>query len=83
MSGEVYLCHPDDDIRQALGVMRERKVRRLPVVGPGGLEGILSLDDVVLEAQAVATESFSGPFYSDITQTLKAVNLRSERPVAV
>lgn len=76
MSGEVYTCGVDDDIREALRVMRERKVRRLPVLGPhGDLEAILSLDDVVLEAQAVATESFSGPFYSDITQTLKQINL--------
>jgi hypothetical protein len=62
-------------------VMRERKVRRLPVLGSHGLEAILSLDDVVLEAQAVATESFSGPFYSDITQTLKQINLH-QTPVA-
>ena len=83
MSGEVHICDVDQDIREALRVMREWKVRRLPVLGPHGLEGILSLDDVVLEAQAVATESFSGPFYSDITQTLKAINLhQTPAPVA-
>ncbi|HEX6200433.1 MAG TPA: CBS domain-containing protein [Thermoanaerobaculia bacterium] len=75
MSGEVFSCGADDDIREALAVMRERKVRRLPVLAHGRLEGILSLDDVVLEAQAVETESFKGPFYSDITRTLKAINL--------
>lgn len=75
MSGEVWDCGPDDDIREALGVMRERKVRRLPVLTHDRLEAILSLDDVVLEAQAVETESFKGPFYSDITRTLKAINL--------
>lgn len=75
MSGEVWGCAPNDDIREALSVMRVRKVRRLPVLGfHGRLEGILSLDDVVLEAQAVETESFKGPFYSDITRTLKAIN---------
>lgn len=82
MSGEVYTCGVDDDVREALRVMRERKVRRLPVLGPHGLEAILSLDDVVLEAQAVATESFSGPFYSDITQTLKQINLHQTPSVA-
>lgn len=75
MSGEVHSCGVDDDIRQALEVMRRWKVRRLPVLGRRGLEGILSLDDVVMEAQAVATEKFSGPFYSDITRTLKEINL--------
>ena len=75
MSGEVFSCGADDDVREALAVMRERKVRRLPVLAHGRLEGILSLDDVVLEAQAVETESFKGPFYSDISRTLKAINL--------
>jgi CBS domain-containing protein len=83
MSGEVWSCGPDDDIREALGVMRERKVRRLPVLAHGRLEAILSLDDVVLEAQAVATESFEGPFYSDITRTLKAINLHQTPAVTV
>ena len=83
ISGEVYSCGPDDDIRDALTVMRERQVRRLPVVDSHGLRGILSLDDVVLEAQAVATESFTGPFYADVALTLKAINLhRTPVPVA-
>lgn len=83
MSGDVWSCRPDDDIREALTVMRERRVRRLPVLDPGGrLQGILSLDDAVLEAQAVETERFKGPFYSDITWTLKAINLH-QAPRAV
>lgn len=83
MSGEVFSCGPDDDIREALTVMRERRVRRLPVLDAHGrLEGILSLDEVVLEAQAVETERFKGPFYSDITWTLKAINLH-QTPVPV
>jgi CBS domain-containing protein len=75
MSGEVWACSPDDDIREALSMMRVHRVRRLPVLAHRRLEGILSLDDVVLEAQAIETESFKGPFYSDITRTLKAINV--------
>ncbi len=83
MTGEVWSCAPNDDIRDALAVMRTRKVRRLPVLGfRGRLEGILSLDDVVLEAQALETESFKGPFYSDIARTLKAINIH-ETPAVV
>ncbi|MGD2114599.1 MAG: CBS domain-containing protein [Acidobacteriota bacterium] len=83
MSGEVYGCREDDDIRRALRTMRERRVRRLPVLDAAGrLRAILSLDDVVLEAQAVETEAFKGPFYSDITQTLKEINLH-RAPAAV
>lgn len=83
MSGEVHACRPDDDIRDALKVMREWKVRRLPVVDSQHLLGILSLDDVVLEAQGVATEQFTGPFYSDIARTLKEINLHQTPAVVV
>jgi CBS domain-containing protein len=32
--------------------MRDRRIRHLPVVGPGGaLEGVLSLTDIVLKAE--------------------------------
>lgn len=74
MSGEVYACGPDDEIGDALKVMRQRKVRRLPVLDSDRLAGILSLDDVVLEARAVASEGFTGPFESDIARTLKEIN---------
>jgi CBS domain-containing protein len=83
MSGEVYSCGPDDDVRDALKVMRERKVRRLPVMDSHHLRGILSLDDVVLEAQAVATEGFTGPFYADISRTLKEINLHQTPAVLI
>lgn len=77
MTGEVYACRADDDVREALKVMREHRVRRLPVVDRNHcLQGILCLDDVVMEAQAIETETFSGPFYADITWTLKAINKR-------
>ncbi len=47
--GEIFYCGTEDDIRTALEIMRRKRVRRLPVVGKDGLlEGILSLDDVVL-----------------------------------
>jgi len=83
VSGEVHACGPDEDVRRALEVMRRWKVRRLPVIDRHELVGILSLDDVVLEAQAVETERFTGPFYADIAQTLKAINLRRAPLAAV
>lgn len=75
MSGEVHACGPDDDIGEALRIMRERKVRRLPVLDSRGLVGILSLDDVVLEARTVAVEGFTGPFDTDIARTLREINV--------
>lgn len=48
MAREVVSCTPEDDVREALEVMRERQLRRLPVVDSRGrLAGILSVADVL------------------------------------
>ena len=74
MSGDVYSCRVGDDIREALATMRQRRVRRLPVVDADRhLAGILSLDDVVLEARPFEGPGFTGPVYGDIAETLKAI----------
>ena len=53
VSGKVFTCKPDDDIRDALNAMAREKVRRLPVVNDAGqLEGILSMDDIVLLSES-------------------------------
>jgi len=47
----VQTCKPTDDIHTALDTMAENKVRRLVVVNEQNrLEGVLSMDDVVLSA---------------------------------
>jgi CBS domain-containing protein len=49
--GELFYCGTEDDIRTVLEIMGRKRVRRLPVLGKDGLlEGILSMDDVVLHA---------------------------------
>jgi CBS domain-containing protein len=49
MSGHVKTCLADDDIGNALKIMEEGRVRRLPVLDTDGrLAGILSIDDIVL-----------------------------------
>lgn len=74
ISGEVYSCTADEEVTEALNTMREYGIRRLPVLDMAGrIEGILSLDDIVLEARALGSEQFTGPFYSDIARTLKAI----------
>lgn len=48
MARGVVTCTPEDDADEALELMREKQLRRLPVVdGRGQLAGILSLADVV------------------------------------
>jgi CBS domain-containing protein len=47
---KLFTCTPNDDIHCVLEVMRTEKVRRLPVIDhEGGLLGILSMDDIVLQ----------------------------------
>ena len=54
MSGQVYGCSCDTDIHEALKIMQQKQVRRLPIISPedGRLQGILSMNDVALKAQA-------------------------------
>jgi CBS domain-containing protein len=52
ISKALYTCTPNDDIRAALETMKLRKVRRLPVVEPGGrLVGIVSIHDIATQAR--------------------------------
>jgi CBS domain-containing protein len=51
-SGRVFDCKADDDVLKALTTMEENRVRRLPVVAADGtLEGMLSMNDIVLVAE--------------------------------
>lgn len=52
MSHKVVACHANDGISQAEALMRDNRVRRLPVVDQNErLVGILSLNDLAREAQ--------------------------------
>jgi len=74
ISGDVYACKPDDDIRSALKTMEENRVRRLPVVAADGtLKGILSINDVVLKAEETRDKKPSGLSYSDVVNTYKSI----------
>ncbi|HTQ23969.1 MAG TPA: CBS domain-containing protein [Candidatus Binataceae bacterium] len=47
MTTEVRTCSPDDAIVELMEVMTLRRIRHLPVVRKGALEGIVSIGDVV------------------------------------
>lgn len=73
-SGNVYACHPEDDIHAALDTMARQKVRRLVVVnGQGGLEGILSMDDVVQHAAARGAGRITELLQAEVIETLQKV----------
>jgi CBS domain-containing protein len=49
MSTTLVTCAPEDPLTEALGLMQRHQVRRLPVVGIGGvLLGMLSVNDVIV-----------------------------------
>jgi CBS domain-containing protein len=48
---EVFTCSPDDDVHAALAMMKQHRIRRLPVTGFGGtVAGIVSMNDIILAA---------------------------------
>jgi CBS domain-containing protein len=68
---KVFFCLLQDEIHTALNTMRAQQVRRLPVVDhEGALNGILSLDDLVLFAGDKITDSLT---YTDVVDTMKSI----------
>ena len=47
MTKNVILGRPEDEIRQVMETMTKNRVRHIPVVADGKLEGIVSIGDVV------------------------------------
>ena len=73
MSGQVYSVKSEDDIAQALHAMKEHKIRRLPVLNAKGeLEGILSMNDIILKAKP-AKGKVAEIDYADVVRTYQAI----------
>lgn len=74
ISGRLFACTPEDDIHSALKTMQENKIRRLPVVAADGtLEGILSLNDIVLKAAEPKDKKATELSYADVVKTYKSI----------
>ena len=74
MTGQVYAVKPEDDVEQALQEMQEHKIRRLPVTNPEGeLEGILSMNDILLRAETSATTTADSIEFGDVVKTYQAI----------
>jgi CBS domain-containing protein len=72
ITGKVFSCAPETDVRDALKLMRQERVRRLPVIGAeGALEGVLSINDIVLKAEEKKKDS--GVSYADVMSTFKSI----------
>jgi|SRR5579864_5982041 len=75
-----FVCKSSDDIHTALQTMREGKIRRLPVVKDNALlEGIVSMDDVVLNARSTDGKMGSGISDGDAVTTLQAIYSRDDQ----
>lgn len=69
-SNSPVTCRVEDDLRTALRKMADAQIRRIPVVSSGGrVEGVLSINDIILHAKARG----NGLSYADVMETLKAI----------
>ena len=76
MNGDLAVCAPGDDIRAVLKTMAQRQCHRLPVVDKdGALAGILSIDDIVVRAQADGLSN-------DVLKAVKAICDRTTQRAA-
>lgn len=72
-----FVCNQDDDVKAALKIMQRQKIHRLPVVNKAGmLEGIVSLNDIVLRAGKGVARKHPDVSYDDIVETLQAICAR-------
>lgn len=74
MSHIVYSCLDSDSIISAEEVMRSHRVRRLPILDRDGLlTGILSLNDLAIEAERQQTKQARELSEREVAVTLAAV----------
>lgn len=73
MRSPVVTCGPGDDVALALSTMRDRKIRRLPVVDNAGtLVGILAMNDLVLQSDRNGRKEITVP-YDDVMSAFKGI----------
>ena len=73
MTGEVYSVNSEDSVEQALQTMQEHRIRRLPVVNAEGeLEGLLSMNDIVLHAKSNKAGD-DNIAYGEVVKTYQAI----------
>jgi len=71
---DTFTCNGEDDILSALETMQVNQVRRLPVIKEDGiLEGVLSMNDVVLNAEESKDKKKADLSYSDVVNAYKSI----------
>ena len=75
MSMQVLSCRPEDWIADAESIMRREQVRRLPVTdGNSRLVGLLSLNDIAMEAERERESRLKKVTLEEVGLTLSAVS---------
>jgi CBS domain-containing protein len=77
MSNRLFACSPDDDVHIALERMKEGGVRRLPVIVENGtLVGVVSMDDLLLRAEAEGIGKRPELSIEEVVKTYRAIDQR-------
>jgi CBS domain-containing protein len=79
MTSKVVTCRLDDGVSRAQQLMRENRVRRLPVVDQSGkLAGMISLGDIAREAERERSSPRKEVAAQDVGETLAAISRARE-----
>ena len=82
-SGALHSCTPNTRLDEALKIFQQARVRRLPVLNNDGkLEGILSLNDIVLLGREEFEKKVPDVSYADVVNTLRAIGAPYGRAAA-
>ena len=77
MSNRLFACSPEDDVHVALRTMQEGGVRRLPVIVQNGtLVGVISVDDLLLRAEAPGIGRQPELSTEEVARTCRAIDQR-------
>ena len=80
MSNAVATCRMEDDTQMVLKIMKEGRIRRLPVLdAEDRLAGIVSMNDLVLRAECRPGAAVSGEAFLD---TMRAICAHAGQPMA-
>ena len=84
MSDRLFACSPDDDVHIALQLMQEGGVRRLPVIGANGaLVGVISMDDLLVQAEAPGIGRRPELSIEEVLRTYRAIDQHRVRQVVL
>jgi CBS domain-containing protein len=77
LGNQTLSCRASDEVSAVLRTMRDGKVRRLPVVDHvTHVEGIISMDDVVMNARSGISGTSSPISFEEAVATLQAIYSR-------